>query len=45
MLGVDAVVPIHWGTFPVLAGTPAELAEYLEGSGIEVATLEIGVPV
>jgi L-ascorbate metabolism protein UlaG (beta-lactamase superfamily) len=45
MLEVDAVVPIHWGTFPVLAGTPAELAEYLEGSGIEVATLEIGVPV
>ena len=45
MLEADAVVPIHWGTFPVLAGTPAELAGYLDGTGIEVAALDIGVPV
>jgi L-ascorbate metabolism protein UlaG (beta-lactamase superfamily) len=44
LLGVDTVVPIHWGTFPVLAGTPEELAGHLEGSGIEVEALEIGVP-
>lgn len=45
MLGVSTVVPIHYGTFPVLAGTPAQLAEALSGSGIEVAELTPGVPV
>lgn len=25
LLGVKDVLPIHWGTFPALAGTPAEL--------------------
>ena len=25
LLGVSHVLPIHWGTFPILAGTPAEL--------------------
>ena len=24
-LGVRQVVPMHWGTFPLLTGTPAEL--------------------
>jgi L-ascorbate metabolism protein UlaG (beta-lactamase superfamily) len=23
LLGVDAVAPIHYGTFPILAGTPS----------------------
>lgn len=45
MLGVKAVVPIHFGTFPVLAGTPGELAAALAGSGIEVAALTPGLPV
>ena len=45
LLGSKTVVPIHFGTFPILAGTPAELAAALEGSGIEVAALEPGVPV
>ncbi len=45
MLGVRTVVPMHYGTFPVLAGTPEELTAELSGSGIEVAALEIGVPV
>ncbi|HUU61811.1 MAG TPA: metal-dependent hydrolase [Acidimicrobiia bacterium] len=44
MLGVSAVVPIHYGTFPVLTGTPQQLAEAL-GSEVEVATLTPGVPV
>jgi L-ascorbate metabolism protein UlaG (beta-lactamase superfamily) len=44
LLGVSAVVPMHYGTFPILAGTPAELAAALEGAGIETADLEIGVP-
>ena len=26
LLGVRDVLPIHWGTFPILAGTPEELA-------------------
>jgi len=45
LLGVETVVPIHYGTFPVLAGTPGELAAALDGSGIEVADLTPGVPV
>ena len=45
MLGVTTVVPIHFGTFPVLSGTPEQLAGELEGSGIEVWALVPGVPV
>lgn len=45
LLGISTVVPMHYGTFPILAGTPAQLAEELEGSGIEVADLTIGEPV
>jgi L-ascorbate metabolism protein UlaG (beta-lactamase superfamily) len=45
LLGVRAVVPIHFGTFPILAGTPAQLASELDGSGIEVVALQPGVPV
>jgi L-ascorbate metabolism protein UlaG (beta-lactamase superfamily) len=29
-LGVHDVLPIHWGTFPLLAGTPGQLREALE---------------
>ena len=39
------MVPIHYGTFPILAGTPGELTAALAGSGIEVAALIPGVPV
>lgn len=35
-LGVKAVLPLHFGTFPALTGTPEELAGHLEGSGIDV---------
>ncbi len=44
LLAVQTVVPIHYGTFPLLAGTPGELAADLTGSGIEVAALVPGVP-
>ncbi|OFW65561.1 MAG: hypothetical protein A2Z12_03110 [Actinobacteria bacterium RBG_16_68_21] len=44
LLGVRAVVPIHWGTFPILAGTPQQLSTALEGSGIEVIAPAIGEP-
>ncbi len=45
LLGVSAVVPIHYGTFPILDGTPAELAAALEGSGIEVIDAIAGVAI
>jgi len=33
-LGVSDVVPIHWGTFPILAGTPAALRDELDARGL-----------
>lgn len=42
LLGVEKVLPIHWGTFPLLAGTPAQLKEALGGTPIEVYELEPG---
>lgn len=44
LLGVRTVVPMHYGTFPILAGTPAELSAELAGTGIEVVALTIGEP-
>jgi L-ascorbate metabolism protein UlaG (beta-lactamase superfamily) len=41
-LGVRQVVPMHWGTFPLLTGTPAQLKTELDGSGIEVLELAPG---
>jgi L-ascorbate metabolism protein UlaG (beta-lactamase superfamily) len=41
MLGVETVIPIHYGTYPILAGTPDELGEALPG-GIEMVAAEIG---
>jgi L-ascorbate metabolism protein UlaG (beta-lactamase superfamily) len=34
LLGVTTVVPIHYGTFPILAGTPDELRHELDGLGL-----------
>jgi L-ascorbate metabolism protein UlaG (beta-lactamase superfamily) len=42
MLGVRQVVPMHWGTFPLLTGTPAELRRLVEPAGVEVLALEPG---
>ena len=33
-LGVGQVLPIHYGTFPLLAGTPDQLREALEARGL-----------
>ena len=33
LLGVTHVLPIHWGTFPLLAGTPAQLADAIAARG------------
>ncbi len=41
-LGVRQVVPMHYGTFPVLRGTPAELKKNLAGTDIEVLELKPG---
>ena len=41
-LGVRQVVPMHWGTFPLLTGTPAMLREKLAGKQIEVLELAPG---
>jgi L-ascorbate metabolism protein UlaG (beta-lactamase superfamily) len=42
LLGASRVLPMHYGTFPPLAGTPAELSKELHGSGIEVIALAPG---
>jgi L-ascorbate metabolism protein UlaG (beta-lactamase superfamily) len=45
MLGVKHVIPMHYGTFPVLIGTPAELSESLQSLGlkdVEVITMKPG---
>jgi L-ascorbate metabolism protein UlaG (beta-lactamase superfamily) len=42
LLGARHVVPVHFGTFPPLTGTPADLARELAGSGIAVAELTPG---
>jgi L-ascorbate metabolism protein UlaG (beta-lactamase superfamily) len=41
-LGVRQVVPMHWGTFPALTGTPTALKEELKGTKIEVLELKPG---
>ena len=40
LLGAKRCVPCHWGTFPVLTGTPDELAQL--AAGIHVDRLEPG---
>ena len=42
LLGVRQVVPMHFGTFPVLTGTPARLRELVEPLGITVFELRPG---
>jgi L-ascorbate metabolism protein UlaG (beta-lactamase superfamily) len=41
-LGVRQVVPMHWGTFALLTGTPAALKNELAGTSIEVLELKPG---
>jgi L-ascorbate metabolism protein UlaG (beta-lactamase superfamily) len=41
LLGVRTVVPMHYGTFPALAGTPAQLEE-LAGPGVTVVDIRPG---
>jgi L-ascorbate metabolism protein UlaG (beta-lactamase superfamily) len=43
MLKVKQVIPMHYGTFPALTGTPDALAAMLDKDGISVRPLEKGV--
>ena len=45
LLGAKTVVPIHYGTFPILAGTPDQLRAALRSrrlSGVRVVAPEVG---
>lgn len=42
LLGAKKVVPMHWGTFPRLTGTPARLRELVSSKGVEVIDLKPG---
>ena len=42
LLGVKQVVPMHWGTFPLLTGTPDALRALVGPRGIQVLALKPG---
>jgi L-ascorbate metabolism protein UlaG (beta-lactamase superfamily) len=42
LLGVRQVVPMHYGTFPVLTGTPERLKELVGPFGVDVLVLQPG---
>lgn len=42
LIGAPRVIPEHFGTFPILAGTPQQLREALGGQTIEVIELAPG---
>ena len=41
-LGAKQVVPMHYGTFPLLTGTPEHLEQHLAGTGIDILKLQPG---
>ena len=40
--GERELVPMHWGTFPLLTGTPSDLKALLAGSRVDVLELDPG---
>ena len=44
LLGVRHVMPIHYGTFPLLAGTPAELRTALSAAGLGAVEIHAPAP-
>jgi len=42
LLGVRQVVPMHYGTFPSLTGTPGQLRELVASRGVQVLELKPG---
>ena len=41
LLGVTRVIPMHWGTFPALTGTPAVLHEEIGKRGSKTEVIEL----
>jgi L-ascorbate metabolism protein UlaG (beta-lactamase superfamily) len=41
-IGAKTILPIHWGTFPQLVGTPAALEKELTGTGVTVIHTDPG---
>ena len=41
LLGVRQVLPVHYGTYPILAGTPAQLRTELQGRGVSAEVFEL----
>jgi L-ascorbate metabolism protein UlaG (beta-lactamase superfamily) len=43
LLGVKQVIPVHYGTFPVLTGTPDQLRKEADGiQGLQIMDLDPG---
>ena len=42
---LKAVLPLHFGTFPALTGTPEELSTWLTHEGVQVVMAKAGEPV
>ena len=42
LLNVPAIVPIHYGTFPILTGTPEALQELTKDQNVEIVALKPG---
>jgi L-ascorbate metabolism protein UlaG (beta-lactamase superfamily) len=42
LLAVKQVVPMHYGTFPALTGTPERLRQLVEPRGVQVLELKPG---
>jgi L-ascorbate metabolism protein UlaG (beta-lactamase superfamily) len=45
LLKIKIIIPMHYGTFPALSGTPEDLTADLKGQDARVVTLEKGQPV
>lgn len=41
LLGVPRVIPMHYGTWPILHGTPAQLREQCAERGVEVEVIDL----
>ncbi len=42
LLNVSAILPIHYGTFPLLTGTPEELRKLTASQNVEIVELDVG---
>jgi L-ascorbate metabolism protein UlaG (beta-lactamase superfamily) len=41
LLGIARVIPMHWGTFPALTGTPKALKEEIAKRGGKTEVIEL----